>query len=187
MAYKFYFDLFENKKFVLADKFRWDKHGEERFLVKPGITHNRDALDRYNVNAYDGYTKSQKYLDWDISCKFSMWFSTKDQAREYEKYWLEKEWPNPGYTKVWIEKALNCPTDDYYTEATGVSELRLISERQLKRALRMMYEYRKEWYAKNGRLVLVPEGYVETDPGKMSQSYRDRELLDDDNAMTWSR
>ena len=142
LAYKFYFATFKNKKFELIESYRYCKWGDEKFLCKFGITHNNDAAKRFDPSVNDSYQKSEKYLDWDISIDFSRSFDTKEEAEAYERYWLEEEYPKTGYTKVWVEKALGCPTMDYYTEATGVSELRLLTKRQRRRTLKIMYEER---------------------------------------------
>jgi len=138
MAYKFYFCTFVNKVFQLP---------ENKILCKFGITHHSDVLRRFNPSIDDGYTKSQKYLDWNIACDFSMRFNTKEEAEAEEKRWLTEVFPNPGPTKVWVEKILKCPTMDYYSETTGISELRLLTLEQRKWALDQMYNMRKKHYA----------------------------------------
>ena len=135
MGYKFYFCTFRNNKFNVP---------EGKVFCKFGITHNSDVLARFNPNVNDGYTKSQKYLDWDIKADFSMWFDTKEAAEAYEQVWLTEKFPNPGPTKVWVEKVLDCPSMDYYTEATGITELRLLSEKQRKWVLWQLYTMKEE-------------------------------------------
>lgn len=131
MGYKFYFCTFRNKKFTVP---------EGKVLCKFGITHNNDVLARFNPNINDGYNKSEKYLDWDIKADFSMWMENKDVAEAEEQRWLTDVFPNPGPTKVWVEKVLGCPSMDYYTECSGITELRLLTEKQRKWVLWQLYK-----------------------------------------------
>ena len=140
MAYKFYFCTFKNKKFQVP---------ENKIFCKFGITHQSDVLRRFDPAIDDGYVKSEKYLDWDIKADFSMVFDTKEQAEAEEKRWLTEIFPNPGTTKVWVENILKCPTMDYYTEATGITELRLLTEKQRKWTLWQLYKMRDEYNEKN--------------------------------------
>jgi hypothetical protein len=138
--YKFYFCTFKNNVFSSpADK----------VFCKFGITHNNDVLARFNPNVDDGYKKSDKYLDWDIKADFSMWFDTKEAAEAEEQRWLTKVFPNPGPTKVWVEKVLDCPTMDYYSDCSGITELRLISHKQRKWVLWQLYEMKESVNAEN--------------------------------------
>jgi hypothetical protein len=140
MGYKFYFCTFRNTKFLVP---------EEKVFVKFGITHNIDVLSRFNPDKDDGYSKSKKYLDWDIKADFSIWFDTKEEAEAEEQRWLTEVFPNPGPTKVWVEKVLDCPTMDYYTECSGITELRLVSEKQRKWVLWQLYKMKEEANAEN--------------------------------------
>ena len=133
--YKFYFLTMRNKKFQIP---------ENKVFSKFGITHQADVLRRFDPTVDDGYKKSEKYLDWDIKVDFSMWFDTKEEAEAEEQRWLTEVFPNPGPTKVWVEKVLQCPTMDYYTEATGITELRLLTEKQRKWVLWQLYKMRDE-------------------------------------------
>lgn len=132
--YKFYFCTFTNKKFQVP---------ESKTFCKFGITHQSDALRRFDPTVNDGYAKSERYLDWDIKVDFSMWFNTKEEAEAEEQRWLTEVFPNPGPTKVWVEKVLGCPTMDYYSEATGITELRLLTEKQRKWTLWQLYQMRE--------------------------------------------
>lgn len=116
---------------------------ENKVFCKFGITHQKDVLRRFDPSVDDGYKKSEKYLDWDIKIDFSMWFDTKDDAERYEQHWLSEVFPNPGPTKVWVEKVLDCPSMDYYTEATGITELRLLTEKQRKWVLWQLYQMKE--------------------------------------------
>tara|TARA_A100001201_G_scaffold11770_1_gene15489 strand:- start:6102 stop:6521 length:420 start_codon:yes stop_codon:yes gene_type:complete len=133
--YKFYFLTMRNKKFQVP---------ENKVFCKFGITHQPDVLRRFDPTVDDGYKKSEKYLDWDIKADFSMLFDTKEEAEAEEQRWLTEVFPNPGPTKVWVEKVLQCPTMDYYTEATGITELRLLTEKQRKWVLWQLYKMRDE-------------------------------------------
>lgn len=135
MPYKFYFCTFRNEKFQTP---------EGKVFCKFGITHNSDVLARFNPKVDDGYVKSEKYSDWHIKADFSMWFDTKEEAEAYEQMWLTEKFPNPGPTKVWVEKVLDCPSMDYYTECTGITELRLLSEKQRKWVLWQLYTMKEE-------------------------------------------
>lgn len=138
--YKFYFLTMKNKVFEMPT---------DKVFCKFGITHRSDALERFDPSINDGYTKSEKYLDWDIKVDFSMFFETKEQAKAYEDYWLEEVFPKDRKEKVWVEKVLGCPTMDYYTEATGITELRLLTEKQRKWVLWQLYTKREEYNAEN--------------------------------------
>lgn len=140
MAYKFYFLTMKNKKFQIP---------ENRVFVKFGITHRNDVLERFDPSVDDGYVKSEKYLDWDIKADFSISFDTKEEAEAMEQHWLTKVFPKDGPTKVWVEKVLGCPTMDYYTEATGITELRLLTEKQRKWVLWQLYKMKDEMNAEN--------------------------------------
>lgn len=135
MAYKFYFLTMRNKKFKVP---------EGKVFCKFGITHQSDVLRRFDPSVDDGYFKSPKYLDWDIKPDFSIFFDTKEEAEKVEQHWLTEKFPNPGPTKVWVEKVLDCPSMDYYTEASGITELRLISEKQRKWVLWQLYTMKEE-------------------------------------------
>lgn len=138
--YKFYFCTFTNKVFQVP---------ENKVFCKFGITHQSDVLRRFDPTVDDGYVKSEKYLDWDIKADFSMFFETKEEAEAEEQRWLTEVFPNPGPTKVWVEKVLQCPTMDYYSEATGITELRLLTEKQRKWTLWQLYKMRDEYNEKN--------------------------------------
>lgn len=135
MGCKFYFARFTNQKFTMP---------EGKIFCKFGITHNNDVLARFDPNVNDGYNKSLKYLDWDIKVDFSMWMENREAAEAEEQRWLTEVFPNPGPTKVWVEKVLDCPTMDYYTEATGITELRLLTEKQRKWVLWQLYKMKEE-------------------------------------------
>ena len=175
MGYKFYFCTFRNNIFNTP---------EGKVFCKFGITHNYDVLARFNPNVDNGYQKSLKYLEWDIKADFSMWFNTKEEAKAEEQYWLTEVFPNPGPTKVWVENVLDCPTSDHYTECSGITELRLLSEKQRGWVLGQLYKMRDKVKAKSNPHV-YDFRQMETDPGKLPRSWKDEQILNDDNGMTW--
>lgn len=151
--YKFYFCTLRNKKFEIKSNELTLFKDNPKVFVKFGKTHHLNVLDRFNPNVNDGYKKSEKYLDWEIVCDFSWKFPNHDEADGQEQYWLNDVFPNPGHNKVWVEKELQCPTNDYYTEATGITELRLVTEKQRKWILRTLYERRKQYMQKQRELL----------------------------------
>ena len=136
---KFYYLRFTNKKF----KFR-NPDWQSYIWVKFGITHHNDVLKRFDPAVDDGYVKSPLYLDWKIEVEFSQKFATKAEAEAVERYWLTERFPNPGPNKFWVERTLDCPSNNYYNTATGISELRLISIKQLKEVRTELYNSRGE-------------------------------------------
>lgn len=120
--YKFYVCEFTNNKYPMPDP--------TKVFVKFGITHHMDVMDRFNPNVNDGYAKN--YHDWDIVCKFSQAFRTKAEAEQVEQHWLTNVFPNPGPTKVWVEKYLGTKHNNQYYDNTGITELRLLTQKQAK-------------------------------------------------------
>jgi hypothetical protein len=120
--YKFYVCEFTNNRYPLPDP--------NKVFVKFGITHHMDVMDRFNSNVDDGYAKN--YKDWDIVCKFSMAFKTKAEAEALEAHWLTNVFPNPGPTKVWVERYLRVEDQNQYYDNTGITELRLLTVKQAK-------------------------------------------------------
>lgn len=120
-----------------------------KVFCKFGITHQSDVLRRFDPSVDDGYHKSEKYLEWDIKCDFSMFFDTKEEALAVEQRWLTEVFPNPGPTKVWVEKVLDCPDNQYYSEASGITELRLLTEKQRKWVLWQLYQMKENTLEKS--------------------------------------
>ena len=120
--YKFYVCEFTNKKYAMPDP--------NKVFVKFGITHHMDVMDRFNSDVDDGYAKV--YTDWNIVCKFSIVCRTKEEAEIHERYWLKEKFPNPGPTKVWVESYLGVDNNDKYRDNTGITELRLLTQKQAK-------------------------------------------------------
>lgn len=138
---KFYFCTFENMKFKVPTGYVFGKFG---------ITQKKDILARFDPSVDDGYFKSPKYLDWKISPTFSMWCKKgREQAEEYEQGWLTQVFPNPGPTKVWVERVLGCPTNDYYSDCSGITELRLLPKDKYYWVLKQLYAMRNDLYEKN--------------------------------------
>jgi len=120
--YKFYVCEFTNIKYPNPDP--------NKIFIKFGITHHMEVLNRFTSGIDDGYEKN--YHDWLIRCKFSTVCKDKDHAERLERHWLEQVFPNPGPTKVWVEKYLGTEDNNKYSNNTGISELRLLTIKQAK-------------------------------------------------------
>lgn len=120
--HKFYACEFVNKKYPLPDP--------NKVFVKFGTTHHWDVMDRFNSMVDDGYPKV--YEDWIITCKFSVVCKDKVAAEAIERHWLEQVFPNPGPTKVWVERYLSVEDNNKYSDNTGITELRLLTLKQAK-------------------------------------------------------
>lgn len=135
MSYwKFYVCEFINNKHPMPD--------DDKVFVKFGITHHLDVMDRFNPNVKDGYSKN--YADWDITCKFSQAFKTKEEAEAVEQEWLTKVFPNPGPNKVWVENYLKLEDNNYYYDNSGITELRLLTRKQAKWVYFTLHQKKKE-------------------------------------------
>jgi len=132
--YKFYVCEFTNN--------RYPNPNPNNVFVKFGITHHMDVMDRFNPMVDDGYAKN--YKDWDIVCKFSIVCKTKAEAESLEKHWLTNVFPNPGPTKVWVERYLNTEDNTQYSDNTGVTELRLLTQKQSKWVYYTLHQMKKE-------------------------------------------
>lgn len=134
---KSYICEFRNNKFKMPDN---------RTFLKFGITRHSNVEDRFNPEVEDGYTKSD-YADWDITVKFSMWHPTMEDAKHWERHWLNQKFPYDGPNKVWVEKVLGCPTNNYYDKDTGITELRLVTNKQVGWVMYKAYEQKKRLLA----------------------------------------
>jgi len=135
MKKKLYLNTFTNTVFPKPD--------DGKVFVKFGITHHMDAENRFNESVDDGYEKN--YQDWDIKCDFSL-ISDAHKIEQIEDYILTKVFPNPGPTKVWVEQYLGCPDNNYYDSVSGITELRLLTEKQRKWVLWQLYTIKKgDW------------------------------------------
>jgi len=133
IMYKFYACEFTNKKYSNPDP--------NKVFVKFGITHHMDVLDRFNSMVDDGYAKN--YKDWDIVCKFSIVCNSKGEAEDMEKHWLSSVFPNPGPTKVWVEQYLSTEDNKEYSDSTGITELRLLTQKQAKWVYYTLHQMKK--------------------------------------------
>lgn len=116
-----------------------------RTFLKFGVTRHANVMDRFNPDVGDAYEKD--YSDWQITPKFSMWHPTLDDALHWEKYWLNHVFPNPGSNKVWVEKTLGCPTENYYDKASGITELRLVTNKQVGWVMYKAYQMKERLLA----------------------------------------
>ena len=134
---KSYICEFRNKKFMMPDN---------RTFLKFGITRHSNVEDRFDCLVDDGYNKSD-YADWDITVKFSMWHPTMQDAEHWKMHWLNQKFPYDGPNKVWVEKILGCPTEDYYRQDSGISELRLVTLKQVGWIMYKAYQQKRELLA----------------------------------------
>jgi len=130
--YKFYIAKATNNKHPIP---------ENKQFLKFGITHHMDAAKRFDPTQDDGYDK--KYEDWDFRIMFSLVCKTREQAELIESYWLGEVFPADGPTKVWVESYLGLEDDQYYSDMSGITELRLLSQKQAGWAIRKAYELYK--------------------------------------------
>lgn len=130
---KLYIDDFVNDMYPMPDN---------RGFIKIGVTHHYDAAKRFDASVNDGYEKN--YEDWDIRVLYSI---VSDVAAEMERYILDVIFPNPGPTKVWVERHLNCEDNTRYNNCSGITELRLVTRAQRANLLDNMYKL------KNGQEV----------------------------------
>lgn len=113
--YKFYICEFINNKYEVPPGF---------VLVKFGITHHMDVMDRFNPEVDDGYSKN--YSDWTIKIKYSEVHQTKKSAEKQEKFWLLEIFPYNSKYKVWVEDLFQLDNKNFYYDNTGITELRLL-------------------------------------------------------------
>ena len=128
---KFYARDFENIKY---------ENDTGKVWLKFGITHHGDAEKRFDESVDDGYEKN--YQDWKGDTAFSWNDLTNKQAVIIERHMLEQVFPNPGHTKVWVEKTLKCDDIHEYDTCSGITELRLITQKQRKWVLFQLYALR---------------------------------------------
>lgn len=133
--YKFYCCEFTNKVHQMPES--------DKVFIKFGVTHHTDVMDRFNPTIQDGYAKN--YNDWNIVCKFSMQLPDKEAALALEKFWLEEQFPYKSRYKVWVEQYLGLEDNQYYTDNTGITELRLVSAKQAKWVYYKLHQYKSEY------------------------------------------
>ena len=110
---------------------RHKMQNKDDVLLKFGITKNMDVKQRFN-SYYE-----ERYNDFDIKIKFSYAFETQAEAEDFERYWLEERYPNPGPNKVWVENYLGCENNRY--DDTGITEIRLLKRSEVASVLSELY------------------------------------------------
>lgn len=123
---KSYIAEFRNNKFPMPPN---------KTFIKFGITKKSDAMERFTHPNDD-------YSDWDIKIQFSMNHKSVQQAEAWEQKWLTEVFPNPGPNKVWVERVLGCPSNTYYSNCSGITELRLVTIKQSKWIIYEAYKQR---------------------------------------------
>jgi len=126
---KFYVRDMVNKVYSIPE--------ESKRWVKFGQTHHTDADNRFNPEIDDGYEKN--YEDWDGKTAFSWPNLSHAQADIFEQFFLVDLFPATRPEKVWVEKYLGCEDNNRYDNCSGITELRLLSERQRKWVLQNLY------------------------------------------------
>ena len=134
---KFYARDFENIKY---------KNNTGKVWLKFGKTHHGDAEKRFDESVDDGYEKN--YQDWKGNTAFSWNNLTDKQADIIENHMLGDVFPNPGNTKVWVEATLGCDDLNEYDNCSGITELRLLTEKQRGWVLFQLYSLRNGDYDK---------------------------------------
>lgn len=113
---------------------------QEHVFLKFGITHHMDVMKRFDSSIDDGYSKN--YDDWNITCKFSKAFRSKEEAERVEQWWLNKKLPAKTH-KVWVEDYLSISNSNLYRNNTGITEMRLVTVDEAKRIYWTLYKYFK--------------------------------------------
>lgn len=139
-------------KFPLLEEYKYHKNGQELCLVKFGHTHHMDVLKRFDPSVHDNYRKSEKYLDFNFRPVWSCKVNNMQEAKDWEDSWIGDSgmFNKNRQEKVWIEKVLGCPDTNYYREATGITELRLVTKKQRAMILKKLYNWRDEYQSKKG-------------------------------------
>ena len=112
---------------------RYAKPNDGRIMVKSGITHHMDVMNRFNPLIDDGYSKN--YEDWKIWPIYSQVYNTKEEAEEVERYLLHDRFP-PQTHKVWVEQYLGCNSNNEYYNNTGITEIRLLTRDEIDSIIR---------------------------------------------------
>jgi hypothetical protein len=100
-----------------------------------------DVMKRFDPTVDDGYQKN--YEDWNITCKYSQVFQSKELAEKFEKFFLTEIYPyDYNQNKVWVEDVLNLDRN-YYSHVSGISEIRMIPEKEAKRLYHLMNSAKK--------------------------------------------
>lgn len=119
--HKFYIVEMHNMKYMMPEP--------GRKMIKFGVTHHMDVMKRFDPNVDDGYVKD--YKDWLITPKYSQVFHTKEEAEQLEKHLLHQVFPANTH-KVWVEDYLQCESRDEYYHNTGITEIRLLTNKELR-------------------------------------------------------
>jgi len=109
------------------------ENGDDRVLVKFGITHHGDVLKRYDPTVDDGYDVKFKQLIHDHLILDKVLYSKlmpAKKARALEKEMLSKRFPYHSKYKVWLENWLGLQEDTTLND-TGVTEFRLLEKSEL--------------------------------------------------------
>jgi len=137
-------------KFPLLEAFQYHPNGQKLVFLKWGQTHHKDVMKRFDPTVDDGYPKSEKYYDFEYKCLWSCLLDNKAEATEWEQSWIGPNGmlPESRPEKVWVEKVLGCPDHNYYYDATGITEMRLVTEKQRGFFLKKLYNWKKEYESK---------------------------------------
>jgi|TARA_R110000823_G_C15668579_1_gene472859 hypothetical protein len=136
-------ELFKGKfcKFYLV-KFSHKRTGKE--LYKFGTTSYKDVLERFSARAFVKYNKynslaNQKdlnqYSDFNINVLASTVYKTRQEAVEIEQKYLVDRFPKGAFI---MEEHLGEP-EGKYSNMSGVTEVRPLTNTQVKTVLSEMY------------------------------------------------
>lgn len=132
MWHKFYVCRFRNKKHKTPNGYEF---------IKFGVTRHMNVEDRFNPSIDDGYSKN--YEDWEIKCMFSQVYYSKEDAEKEEEFWLKEAFPYKSKYKVWVEKILGIDDPHYYSNSTGITELRLLPINEANQLYRYLHEQKR--------------------------------------------
>jgi hypothetical protein len=130
--YKFYVMEFKNKFYDVPS---------DKVFLKFGYTHHMDVMKRFDPDVDDGYPKN--YKEWNIKPLFSIVCKSKSVAEQYEKHFLEEVFPYNSNYKVWVEDLFGLANKNYYSDNSGVTELRLVSLEEKNKVLKSLFETKK--------------------------------------------
>lgn len=121
---------YNKKKFYIME-FVPKSHLDSKYksYYKVGYTQYVDTVNRFKGSVLEE--------DFTIIPKFSCIVS-KDRAEELERNVLTEQFPNPGPTKVWLERACNVSNQKY--DNTGVTEIRALNKSQYINLIQWAYK-----------------------------------------------
>ena len=125
--HKFYLSRWDNTKYSKPD--------DGKVFIKPGITRHMDVMKRFDPSV-DNYKKD--YSDWKIKILFSKKFNTKQEAQEFENYFLYNVFPYNSKYKVWVEDYYGIEDLQKYND-TGITELRLLEKEEVDNLVQFLY------------------------------------------------